>query len=62
LALDVEGNLYYLDQNDGFSSSTVAQLFEVFPTTATGNVAPASSFTAASYNDNVSGYGNMVAY
>jgi hypothetical protein len=63
LALDVEGNLYYLDGNAGFWSQNVVTLpFEVFPATATGNVAPTSTFSAASYTDEVADGADIAAY
>jgi hypothetical protein len=63
LAVDVAGNLYYTDGNGGFwSSISVTLPFEVFSTTATGNAAPKSSFSSASYNSEVADDDDIVVY
>jgi hypothetical protein len=50
LAVDGSSNLYYADANGGFySDANLSVLLEVFPPSATGNVAPAASITSTSY-------------
>jgi hypothetical protein len=55
LAVDAASNLYYADANGGFDSSTALLLLEVFPSSATGNVAPAASITSTGFTYNNSG-------
>jgi hypothetical protein len=51
LAVDAASNLYYADANGGYYSQTTppSVLLEVFPLSATGNVAPAASITSTNY-------------
>jgi hypothetical protein len=50
LAVDAASNLYYADANGGFYlDSNPSMLMEVFSPGATGNVAPAASFTSSTY-------------
>lgn len=50
LALDAASNLYYGDANSGYvKKDNPLLLLEVFPSSATGNVAPAASLTSPSY-------------
>jgi hypothetical protein len=49
LALDAASNLYYADANGGYVTRDNPLLLEVFPSSATGNVAPAASLTSPSY-------------
>jgi hypothetical protein len=58
LAVDLAGNLYYLDANESFlSNAIVPSLFEVFSSSATGNVAATTSFSSTSiaYNNDDGG-------
>jgi hypothetical protein len=50
LAVDAASNLYYADANGGYYSDTNPSVrLEVFPSSATGNVAPAASITSSSF-------------
>jgi hypothetical protein len=55
LALDVAGNVYYVDALGGdVSGGTTPLLLEVFSSTATGNVAPTGSITTTGYTYDLS--------
>jgi hypothetical protein len=50
VAVDAVGNLYYADAQGGYwSDISPSVLLEVFPPSASGNVAPAASITSTSY-------------
>jgi hypothetical protein len=55
LAVDAASNLYYADANGGYDSDTSLLLLEVFPSSANGNVAPATSVTSPGVIDENSG-------
>jgi hypothetical protein len=54
LAIDAASNLYYADLNGAYvTNANPPLLLEVFPSSATGNVAPAASITSSSFTYNL---------
>jgi len=63
MAVDAVSNLYYMDSNGTFfTNANVPSLFEVFPSSSTGNVAPATSFTSTSSTYFDDGEGGLAVY